>query len=303
MITEKTISEQLNREIKSPIRIANLGDLNIDKKAFLACFQPFFEGLEDDGYLVRENQIKYLKTVFPEDIDSIDEIRKAYFYGKVSVEVLEPWVFKLSNEQKIQFEDSSMVTRQRSIASFIIEKKEEDFFIERIAETSFEQNVDDFRSWERVFKEADEETLKHPIFYQLLEEAFKIVVAIHPEIKKLKITSHFMRTIAAGLVKGENSPEGVHEDGANYIISALVVNRKNITGGETQIFERRNSKNELIFQKELEIGEFAFQADTGEEKIFGNDLWHYVTPIQSVNKTEIGVRDIIGFDIQLLDSV
>ena len=141
MITEKTISEQLNREIKSPIRIANLGDLNIDKKAFLACFQPFFEGLEDDRYLVRENQIKYLKTVFPDDVGSIDEIRKAYFYGKVSVEVLEPWVSKLSNAQKIQFEDSSMVTRQRSIASFIIEKKGEGFFIERISETSFEQNA------------------------------------------------------------------------------------------------------------------------------------------------------------------
>ncbi|SEC32351.1 2OG-Fe dioxygenase [Tenacibaculum sp. MAR_2009_124] len=303
MITEKQISQQLKREIKSPIRIGNLVDLNIDTKAFLKCFQPFFENLEDDCYLVRENQIKYLKTAFPEDVVAINEIRKAYFYGKVTAEILEPWIRQLGREQKTQFENSSMVTRQRSIASFTIEKKDNEFVIERISESSFEQNVDDFRSWQRVFKEADEKVLKRSIFNQLLQEAFKMVAVIHPSIQKLKITSHFMRTIAAGIVKGENSPEGVHEDGANYIISALVVNRRNITGGETQIFEKRNDENELIFQKELEVGEFAFQADTGEEKTFGNDLWHYVTPIQSINKTEIGVRDIIGFDIQLLDSL
>ena len=59
-------------------------------------------------------------------------------------------------------------------------------------------------------------------------------------------------------------------------------------------------KNELIYKKELAPGEFLFQADTGEEMTFGNDLWHYVTPIQPKDTSHLGVRDIIGFDMDIL---
>ena len=105
-----------------------------------------------------------------------------------------------------------------------------------------------------------------------------------------------MRTLAQPKIPGENAPEGVHEDGAQYIMSALVIDRKNITGGATQIFEKKRKTQQLLFQKELSPGEFSFQADTGEEKTFGNDLWHFVTPIHAIDNGK-ATRDIIGFDI------
>jgi len=109
-----------------------------------------------------------------------------------------------------------------------------------------------------------------------------------------------MRTLSYEKVLGENSPEGVHEDGAPYIISALVINRENALGGTSQIYEKlEDGTQELIFEKVLNPGEFIFQADTGEEKTFGNDLWHYVTGISPTSVAEIGVRDIIGFDIEI----
>ncbi|WCC44702.1 hypothetical protein PJW08_14080 [Tenacibaculum finnmarkense] len=43
-----------------------------------------------------------------------------------------------------------------------------------------------------------------------------------------------------------------------------------------------------------------FKQILGEEKEFGTDLWHYVTPIQPINLAEKGVRDIIGFDIEIV---
>jgi len=110
-----------------------------------------------------------------------------------------------------------------------------------------------------------------------------------------------MRTLSHEKIKGENAPEGVHEDGAQYIMSALVVNRQNITGAESQVYEKTSSGlNELIYAKTLQPGEFIFQADTGEEHTFGNDLWHYVTPIEPQDTAELGIRDIIGFDIDIL---
>lgn len=297
MITEKEISAKIGKTIKSPIRFANLDDLNIDKKAFLNYFKPLFEQLEDDDYLVRENQITFLKSVFKSDIEAINAIHKDYFEGKLSQNVIQPWVDQLNAQQKEEFKLLSVITRQRNISSFTIDKNHN---IERVQEKAFEQDVEDFRVWKRVFKQATKKCVENEFFNQLLKSVFDLVATIHPEVKKLKITSHFMRTLSYQKIKGENSPEGMHEDGAQYIISALVINRENITGAESQIFEKVEGTKPMIFNTTLQPGEFIFQADTGEEKTFGNDLWHYVTPIEPIDICKTGIRDIIGFDIEIV---
>ncbi len=299
MITEKDISKRINRTIKSPIRIGSLEDLNLDKEVFLNTFKPFFDELEDDAYLARENQVKFLKKRFIEDQNAIEEVHKLYFEKKVGIEVLKPWLEKLNTTEKEQFKTISVITRQRNISSFVIRKEGSDIHVERAYPEVFNQEVSDFRSWERVFKQAEKRMVENEQFYSLLKAVFNLVEIIHPEVSKLKVTSHFMRTITQREIKGENSPEGVHEDGAPYIVSALVVNRENIVGGETQIFEKIDHRNDLIFNEALTPGKFAFQADTGEEKTFGNDLWHYVTPIHPKNNAYRGIRDIIGFDIEI----
>ncbi|MCG8794767.1 2OG-Fe dioxygenase family protein [Tenacibaculum finnmarkense] len=305
MITEKEISEQLKRTIKAPIRIGSLTDLAINKADFMASFKPFFDtDLMDDVYLVKNNQIAFLKSIFIEDCSSLEKIHQAYFEGKLSKSVLNPWIDKLSENQKKEFLILSKITRQRNISSFTVEKSSEkqrdNLDVKRIEAKSFKQDVSDFRVWKRVFKQASKASVENELFKALLKEVFLLINEIHPTTQKIKVTSHFMRTISDIQIKGENSPEGVHEDGAKYIISALVINRTNILGGETQIFEAISEKKDLIFNTVLEEGEFAFQADTGEEKEFGTDLWHYVTPIQPINLAEKGVRDIIGFDIEIV---
>lgn len=313
MITEKEISEQLKRTIKAPIRIGSLTDLAINKADFIASFKPFFDtDLMDDVYLVKNNQIAFLKSIFIEDIASLEKIHQAYFEGNLSKSVLNPWIDKLSENQKKEFLILSKITRQRNISSFTVEKSVEkssqkssekqtdNLLVKRIEAKSFKQDVSDFRVWKRVFKQASKASVENELFKSLLKQVFLLISEIHPTTQKIKVTSHFMRTISDVQIKGENSPEGVHEDGAKYIVSALVINRTNILGGETQIFEAISEKKDLIFNTVLEEGEFAFQADTGEEKEFGTDLWHYVTPIQPINLAEKGVRDIIGFDIEIV---
>lgn len=301
MITEKEISIKLQRTIQAPIRIGTLKDLEIDTAKFIPFFKPFFEtDLIDDVYLVKNNQMFFLKAIFINEKTDLEKLHKDYFEGKLSEIVLKPWIDKLSKSQKEEFLRLSKITRQRNISSFTLEKKDSNYIIERVKAVSFKQDVTDFRVWQRVFKQASKECVENELFKKLLKKVFLLVSAIHTDTRKIKVTSHFMRTISDYEIIGENSPEGIHEDGAQYIISALVINRSNITGAETQIFEEISGKKEIIFNKVLESGEFAFQADTGEEVKFGNDLWHYVTPIQPVNKAEKGVRDIIGFDIEIL---
>ncbi|MCG8837135.1 2OG-Fe dioxygenase family protein [Tenacibaculum dicentrarchi] len=305
MIIEKDISEQLKRTIKAPIRIGSLTDLSINKADFIASFKPFFDtDLMDDVYLVKNNQMAFLKSVFIEDIVSLEKIHQDYFEGNLSKKVLNPWIDKLSENQKKEFLILSKITRQRNISSFTVEKSSEkqrdNLGVKRIEAKSFKQDVSDFRVWKRVFKQASKASVENELFKSLLKQVFLLISEIHPTTQKIKVTSHFMRTISDIQIKGENSPEGVHEDGAKYIVSALVINRTNILGGETQISEAISEKKQLIFNTILEAGEFAFQADTGEEKEFGTDLWHYVTPIQPINLAEKGVRDIIGFDIEIV---
>ncbi len=302
MITEKDLSKQLNRPIKSPIRIASLNDLNINQHKFISYYQPLFSDLENDDYLVKQKQIDYLKAQFPSETAAINRIYKDYYERRLTTAVLTPWLDKLSPEQQDAFKVLSTITRQRSIATFTIEKNATTFSIKRIDDDTFKQTVDDnSRRWERKFTPSSAEAVEHPLFNQLLTEVFKLVHTIHPKVLKLKITSHFMRTIAQHNIKGENSPEGMHEDGVPYIVSALVINRENITGAETQIFEKTATEKTVLFHKVLTVGEFAFQADTGEEKTFGNDLWHYVTPIQPIDPEKKGIRDIIGLDIEIIN--
>ncbi len=117
------------------------------------------------------------------------------------------------------------------------------------------------------------------------------------------MTAHFMSVKAQPGIPGDNAPEGSHEDGADFIISALVVNRINITGGMSRVIEKLPSgEKEVIFEHTLQPGQFLFQADTGEEKHYGNDLWHDITPFFTADENSESWRDIIGLDITILES-
>ncbi|MDY3245082.1 2OG-Fe dioxygenase family protein [Campylobacter sp.] len=43
--------------------------------------------------------------------------------------------------------------------------------------------------------------------------------------------------------KSTNSPEGIHQDGMDFIMSAFVIDRKNINGAKSIIYENDKNKN------------------------------------------------------------
>jgi len=89
----------------------------------------------------------------------------------------------------------------------------------------------------------------------------------------------------------DNAPEGIHQDGADYIVSALVIERRNVQGGTSIIYGP--DKQTIYLTVTLQPGQGIFQADQG------SDLWHDVTPIvlELNSSGGEGVRNILGFDI------
>lgn len=305
-INERDISKSIGRKIKSPILLTSLEHLGIDTKAFLSYFQPLSSELAWDLYDVRRLQVAYLVKVFPKDQTILESRLPDYYTGKKDKRSYRKWISQLSKQQKLEFE-AIQAWRRRSVAKFVLKENKRGIQVKRVEVPPFVQAVktEDIRSLARTFEESPAKHVEHELFYDFMRAIFKVVQEVRKKIgktvKKISMTAHFMSVRATSAKAGDNSPEGAHEDGADYIVSALVIHRSNLKGGQTQIIEKRpNGKKEIIFRHTLKPGELVFQADTRDEITYGTDLWHHVSPfhIAKPDKGE-GWRDIIGFDINV----
>ena len=161
---------------------------------------------------------------------------------------------------------------------------------------AFAQDVagDDARSLKRIFEEAPETVTSHPEFQRLLMSLAELVSSFRPDALALSVAMHQVSIIADADTLGDNSPEGIHKDGADYIVSALVVAREGITGGESLVYG--SDRETRYLRIELKSGQGIFQADAN------STLWHDVTPIKLSKSApdEEGKRDIFGFDIDIV---
>ncbi len=301
-ISEKYVSDIVGRDVLSPIRVASLSHLGIDPEEFVKTFSPYFEELPWDPYDARRLRIEFLKQQFPKEEKEIQQLFKDYYLGNTELNTFEKWIHQLSKKKKKEFSDIQP-WRRRSVCQFSCSEMEGKYIIQREKVEQFAQAVmgDDYRSLPRVFQESPSHHVEQSLFYRWILAVYKIMKEVRPKTKKITMVGHFMSVKARPKKPGDNSPEGAHEDGADYIVSALVVNRKNVKGGESQIIEKLDSgEKEIIFRHTLEPGEFIFQGDSKDEIIHGTDLWHHVTPFAlDDEKLNEGWRDIIGFDINV----
>tara|TARA_Y100000591_G_scaffold326468_1_gene349226 strand:+ start:121 stop:852 length:732 start_codon:yes stop_codon:yes gene_type:complete len=190
--------------------------------------------------------------------------------------------------------DIGFPTRCRRYANYIvdIDKKYIDHTsinYNYTGKQTFIQNVNDDRKNTRKF-ECIEKNIRNMYFFdEFLKHSIYLTINNSDMIpEKLNLHVHQIRQICYPYIDSHNSPEGIHKDGSDFIISAYVINRSNIVGGESMIYD--NDKK-LIHKKLLHSDNGIFQDD--------KDLYHYVTPIQSVDN-HIGYRDILGIDIDII---
>ncbi|MFM2060681.1 MAG: hypothetical protein RLZZ507_351 [Cyanobacteriota bacterium] len=128
----------------------------------------------------------------------------------------------------------------------------------------------------REFAELEDELVELEIFKNLVL-AFIDSCKLHPEAE---IGIHQIRTTCSPGHLGNPAPEGIHQDGTDFI-AIFSVGRDNIQGGETHLYTAKKQKP--VFNKILQPGELIVVND--------HDFFHFTTPIKSQNLAP-GTRDV-----------
>ncbi|QSJ19008.1 2OG-Fe dioxygenase family protein [Nostoc sp. UHCC 0702] len=128
----------------------------------------------------------------------------------------------------------------------------------------------------REFAELDDALIELDIFKKLVM-AFTDSCKLHPEAE---IGVHQIRTTCSPDNMGNPAPEGIHQDGTDFI-GIFSVTRENIQGGETHLYTGKKEKP--VFSKILNPGELLLVND--------HDFFHFTTPIKPQTDDQ-GIRDV-----------
>ncbi len=280
-----------------PIKPFSLQELGIDQERFLKDHKPIFHTLKADSYDQRKEQLDFLEIRFP---DAVKSVKEEDFTGKATFEqTLCPLYDQLSPEEKREF-DTFVPYRYRAIARFSVSFDNGECSVNRIPTDDFVQTHAliskekvDVRKFVRKFEELDERHSNLETFKHFLSGVSGLIHKINPEASKFDMTAHYVKVITRdSLIRG-NSPEGIHKDGYPWLVTALVVERKDVEGGESRIFAP--DKKTQIFSMTLQEGQGILQPD------LGTDLWHTVTRVRPAPGSSEGYRSIVGLDIAIVD--
>ncbi|MCT7961324.1 2OG-Fe dioxygenase family protein [Laspinema sp. D1] len=128
----------------------------------------------------------------------------------------------------------------------------------------------------RQFAELDEELIALYEFKKLVQE-----VSHYCKLKPgVEIGVHQIRTTCSPKNYGNPAPEGIHQDGADFV-AIFSCDRQNIQGGGTHLYMARREKP--VFTKVLYPGELLLVND--------RDFFHFTTPIKPL-EAGVGTRDV-----------
>lgn len=278
-----------------PISVFSLSELNIDLSKLQNKLQKFYNQYEPDRYLLQQSKINALQQVIKNiDQNLLYDIYNGFITDDELIKKFMPAVPIRTLEQITSLQP----TRWRLISEYDIVWNDK-WKVTRVTSKPFEQNKaliagnsDDYRLSPRQFKELPDELFDDDLKNMILYIANKIRSS-NKSINKLKFVIHHTMVYSLLTQISSNSPEGVHQDGMDYIVSALVVDKVNISGGKSIIYGE--DKKTPIFEVELQSGYGLFQPDAN------TNLWHEVTPITLIDEKNVGFRSIIGFDVEIVN--
>lgn len=266
--------------IKMPICLFDYKDMGVDFAALKSNVASCYDEFEIDSYLLHKRKIDFL---YQNNI--LDN--KDY---KIDIASL-----NLPNEI-LKTLDSFVSNRKRLTAECRIKLEEKNLKIERVPSSPFIQTYAnslealDYRHEERKFKELPDRLFD--------ENLIKIIKFIFLEIRKFLVFSEarlIIHHVLVECVNGDsatNSPEGIHQDGMDCIVSAFVVESRNICGAKSIVY--LEDKKTKIFQTTLKEGRGILQVDKD------SCLWHEVTAITPINEDLPAFRSSIGLDIEIV---
>ena len=256
--------------------------MQIDLKAMQNKFSNHYLDYEDDLYLLHKNKVDY--------VGQFIQIKDYSIYYDLDFDFSQLDV----DENVLNHLATMKANRKRLISQYIVNLNHNK--IERVKAEPFTQNLAltnnafDYRKNKRKFKELPEalfdDDLRKMIFFALKK------IQSYTQCGDFKLTAHHTFIFCQGSASATNSPEGIHQDGMDFIMSAFVVERKNVKGAKSIVYAE--DKETKIFEAILKDGQGLLQAD------LHSSLWHEVTQISPLNPNEIAYRSSIGFDIECL---
>jgi hypothetical protein len=129
----------------------------------------------------------------------------------------------------------------------------------------------------RDFEELEDGLIARHEFQDLVSK-FIDFSKIEPVTTEVGI--HQIRVVASPDEQGEPAPEGIHQDGFDFV-GIFCIRRSNLIGAETHLYE--DPEKPPIFAKELQPGEFVLVND--------RRLFHYTSALYPQTSGE-GVRDV-----------
>ncbi len=272
-----------------PINIFSLSDLGIYHDDYLKKLKLFYGEYEYDEYLYRQNIIQsFLSRGWLNVFSDKKFIEDFYLGGDLDL-------FK--NRVPIELESfpSIIKYRRRMVCYFKVSKSGE---VKRHFPSEFKQakaiksdDGFDFRIYPRKFKDAPDELIDDDTI-KIVKYFSYIIFNRSNKCSEIIVSVHYTIIDAIDGNKTSNSPEGIHQDGMDFIISALVMERVNIKGGVSNIYYP-NVSNKII-EVELKEGFGLFHQD------LNTDIWHEVTNIEPKNVILPGYRSTIGFDFEVI---
>ena len=279
---------------------------------FLEEFRVIFaNALDWDFYLQRQNQIKYFQRYLPDNVLSqITQAQWSDFYYGHSGDIESTW---LSHVSPAYHERYQLIrpTRLRAIAQFDLSLHGARWEVERIKARGFEQDEALSTSYQQDFRRERERYFKELEYVpgsliRLLQGLASFIREYDSDISHLEATVHFVKIIQSPreVQVVTNSPEGIHQDGMDFVVPAFVVERENIRGGVSLTYDARevpkNKDGIPNFQGYAPNMNITLQPGEGLlHRDRDSPLWHEVTPIQLLNSSKEGYRSSIGIDFQI----
>jgi hypothetical protein len=135
---------------------------------------------------------------------------------------------------------------------------------------------------ERWFQPVLESTANSLPFQALMQFAHGLFAQLAPEVARWQVEAHQFRIEALPDSPGQPTPEGVHRDGVDYVLVALI-DRHNIREGTTTI---HGPDRELL-------GSFTLTEPLDLALVDDNRVWHGVTAVEPLDPTQPAWRDVL----------
>jgi hypothetical protein len=130
------------------------------------------------------------------------------------------------------------------------------------------------------------DSMHNPFLHALVRATFACLpIAADRQEKTWEVRVHQIRIVASPQEPGLPAPEGIHQDGTDFLTLHLV-RRDNVQGAETTIYDLASRPLQRFTMRER-LDSFVLEDPR---------IMHEVTPVYAADGRTIGIRDMLGLD-------